>query len=79
MHFNSHWIYSEVGGTPGVQRLFLMSFKQFQMELESICSDSCLDLQCFDIGGELTVKLWMLILNGWNLTEGKLKVFKRSP
>jgi len=47
MDFNYKWMESEAEDIPGFSKQFIMNYKQFQMELQQIYYNSCLDSQCF--------------------------------
>jgi len=56
----------------------LSNAEQFQMVLQQIYYNPSLDSQCFMLGREQTVKLWILNLSGWNLRHGAFPVFQVS-
>ena len=75
----SQWMEYGTGSIPRVSMQFLSKCKQFQMELQLINSDSSLHSHCFTLGGEQTVKLWILILSRWKQGQGCARCFKSVP
>jgi len=66
----------EAWGIPDVSKQFIMNSNHFQMELGENNSYSQLESQGLYLGGEQTVKAWILIPSGWSLRQGIFQVFQ---